>query len=318
MGLECDSYQVSCMQWTDTKARVDSVCASSNYWNLWQIQQAVQKLHSSMSPLPRRNDTMCLQCQQKRINAAKVSHFRGRPLMCVWVCECVCAQSACSSRFFCDIMESMLFSCFQGESHKNHTDHIAVKRWITIYKRQDWSDSKLLNLYKNIMQDVLIFEKHHINHAKKRFAHNISQEFINNFFVKPEVWKQLQFAHISNFPQMNWYVCCFLLYSLYWRLNSTSCHASICLHCGYDAHQGLNCEENMKLMAADKATAKDIKETVEWKLENSRRCPNCSIMINRDEGCNKVDCSYCGFCFCWACRSSWADVGWYIECWTTA
>ncbi|CAO0791866.1 unnamed protein product [Mucor circinelloides] len=195
-------------------------------------------------------------------------------------------------------MESMLFSCFQGESHKNHTDHIAVKRWITIYKRQDWSDSKLLNLYKNIMQDVLIFEKHHINHAKKRFAHNISQEFINNFFVKPEVWKQLQFAHISNFPQMN----------------CTSCHASICLHCGYDAHQGLNCEENMKLMAADKATAKDIKETVEWKLANSRRCPNCSIMINRDEGCNKVDCSYCGFCFCWACRSSWADGCGFYRC----
>ncbi|CAO0791867.1 unnamed protein product [Mucor circinelloides] len=203
-----------------------------------------------------------------------------------------------NSRFFCDIMESMLFSCFQGESHKNHTDHIAVKRWITIYKRQDWSDSKLLNLYKNIMQDVLIFEKHHINHAKKRFAHNISQEFINNFFVKPEVWKQLQFAHISNFPQMN----------------CTSCHASICLHCGYDAHQGLNCEENMKLMAADKATAKDIKETVEWKLANSRRCPNCSIMINRDEGCNKVDCSYCGFCFCWACRSSWADGCGFYRC----
>ncbi|GAN07777.1 conserved hypothetical protein [Mucor ambiguus] len=177
-----------------------------------------------------------------------------------------------NSRLFCNIMESMLFSCYYGESHKNHTDHIAVKRWITIYKRQDWSDSKLLTLYKSIMQDVLTFEKHHINYTAKRFAHNISQEFINNFCVKPDVWKSLQFAHISNFP----------------RMSCTSCHTIICLHCGYDAHPGLDCEQNMRLLAKDKATAQDVKETVKWKLTNSRRCPNCSIMINRDEGCNKI------------------------------
>lgn len=82
----------------------------------------------------------------------------------------------------------------------------------------------------------------------------------------------------------------------------------VCLHCGYDAHPDADCEQNMRWMVKDKATAQEVKETVKWTLANSRRCPNCSIMINRDEGCNKVDCSYCGFCFCWACRSSWADV----------
>ncbi|KAF1802135.1 hypothetical protein V8B55DRAFT_1584525 [Mucor lusitanicus] len=204
-----------------------------------------------------------------------------------------------SSRLFCDIMESMLFSCYHGESHKNHADHIAVKRWITIYKRQDWSDtSKLLTLYKSIMQDVLTFEKHHIKQTTKRFAHNISHEFINNFCVKPDVWKSLQFAHISNFPQMS----------------CTSCHAVVCLHCGYDAHPDADCEQNMRWMVKDKATAQEVKETVKWTLANSRRCPNCSIMINRDEGCNKVDCSYCGFCFCWACRSSWADGCGFYRC----
>ncbi|CEP11255.1 hypothetical protein [Parasitella parasitica] len=171
-------------------------------------------------------------------------------------------------KVFCDIMESMLYSCHKGESHKNHSDHIAVKRWITIYKRQDWSDSRLLNLYKNIMRDVLTFEEAHIIQQPKKFAHNISQEFINNFYLKPEVWKQLQFAHISNFPQMS----------------CTSCHLSICLHCGYDAHKDMSCEDNMKLIVSSKFTANEIKETVEWKLANSRRCPNCSIMINRDEG----------------------------------
>lgn len=40
---------------------------------------------------------------------------------------------------------------------------------------------------------------------------------------------------------------------------------------------------------------------------NSRPCPNCSVMINRDEGCNKVDCLLCGYRFCWRCGSGWSQ-----------
>lgn len=49
--------------------------------------------------------------------------------------------------------------------------------------------------------------------------------------------------------------------------------------------------------------------------EFSRGCPRCAIMICRDEGCNKVDCLYCGFQFCWSCRDPWSQrsCGFY-EC----
>jgi hypothetical protein len=53
---------------------------------------------------------------------------------------------------------------------------------------------------------------------------------------------------------------------------------------------------------------------LEYSFFPSRRCPNCSIMINRDEGCNKVDCSLCGFSFCWGCGSSWSDVSVLLVC----
>lgn len=97
MGLECDSYQVSCLQWTDTKAWMDTVCASKGYRHVRQIQQALQKLHSSMSSLPRWNNALCVQCQQKPIDAVKVSLWRGsrdreRDRDAIDVCVCVCSQ----------------------------------------------------------------------------------------------------------------------------------------------------------------------------------------------------------------------------------
>ncbi|KAK1134306.1 hypothetical protein K0M31_012083 [Melipona bicolor] len=41
--------------------------------------------------------------------------------------------------------------------------------------------------------------------------------------------------------------------------------------------------------------------TTEYLKENSKACPNCSTMIEKIDGCNKMTCSYCKVCFCWLC-----------------
>lgn len=166
----------------------------------------------------------------------------------------------------------MLRSCKEGESHKNHKEHIAVKRWIPIYKRQDLSDSMLPNLYKDIMNDVLQFEKTHIINSNQHFAHNISLQFLK-LYVKPEVWKQIQFDHIRFFPNMNWYCTLFFFFFTYILeliilLYSPDCKSTICLHCGYDAHETFTCEDNMKEILTSISINKDIKDTVKWKLKN--------------------------------------------------
>lgn len=46
-------------------------------------------------------------------------------------------------------------------------------------------------------------------------------------------------------------------------------------------------------------------ETWRWLAENSRACPQCCTLIERDDGCNKVDCTMCGNQFCWLCMQSW-------------
>jgi len=70
----------------------------------------------------------------------------------------------------------------------------------------------------------------------------------------------------------------------------------MCLQCGESNwHEGQSCEEFSSMMLATSTLPEDARMTLQWKLANSKRCPTCSVMINREEGCNKVDCLHCGY-----------------------
>ncbi|KAI9269790.1 hypothetical protein BY458DRAFT_183914 [Sporodiniella umbellata] len=108
--------------------------------------------------------------------------------------------------------------------------------------------------------------------------------------IIPEVWKQTQFKHIAYFPSET----------------CTHCGHTLCLQCGEQAHPQLTCLQQLTHTLAY-STDRELNATLEWKLNHTRPCPNCSVMIHRDEGCNKVDCLQCGYRFCWRCGSSWTQ-----------
>ncbi|CAO3643091.1 unnamed protein product [Cunninghamella blakesleeana] len=108
--------------------------------------------------------------------------------------------------------------------------------------------------------------------------------------IIPEAWKQTQFWHITYFP-----------------IETCKCGSKICFQCGEKAHLGLSCISYLKSMLQQKNMDKDQLASIQWKLNNTRPCPNCSVLINRDEGCNRVDCLLCGHRFCWLCLSSWSQ-----------
>jgi len=35
--------------------------------------------------------------------------------------------------------------------------------------------------------------------------------------------------------------------------------------------------------------------------ENFKQCPNCNVIIEKNEGCNQITCIHCQFIFCWLC-----------------
>jgi len=130
-----------------------------------------------------------------------------------------------------------------------------------------------------------------------RQAASISKQLVA-LEVRPEGWKRLQFSHIKSFP----FSTC------------NNCQLEMCLQCGEAAHPDISCTTNMEQKMLNNTVSTEVIETLQWKLKNSRPCPSCSIMINRDEGCNKVDCSLCGHTFCWSCRSSWSEKCGFYQC----
>ncbi|CAO3576238.1 unnamed protein product [Absidia cylindrospora] len=186
----------------------------------------------------------------------------------------------------------LLSSCKQQQ----HTYTADVEPLLKVYENQEWRNSTLLALHQRTITTLLsLVTAYDATLMPKVYA--ISRHILL-LDMKSETWKRLQFSHISFFPNV--------------ECTNTLCRANFCLQCGYDAHQGRTCEENMQQMIQEKKSSD--KDPIRWKLEHSKQCPSCSILISREEGCNKVDCSLCGYCFCWACRSSWSDKCGFYRC----
>ena len=55
--------------------------------------------------------------------------------------------------------------------------------------------------------------------------------------------------------------------------------------------------------------------TQEWFIENNiKQCPDCGIYIEKDGGCNHMNCDLCGYEFCWACLRDMSAEGCNYEC----
>ncbi|KDO20830.1 hypothetical protein SPRG_13645 [Saprolegnia parasitica CBS 223.65] len=71
------------------------------------------------------------------------------------------------------------------------------------------------------------------------------------------------------------------------RIDCPSCLQSSCRDCGGDYHRWSRC---------------DHAYTVWCEKNGAQRCPWCSTMIEKVDGCSSMECAYCRFEFCWRCR----------------
>lgn len=92
------------------------------------------------------------------------------------------------------------------------------------------------------------------------------------------------------------------------------CNFPFCFRCGQEAHDPATCAHLS--MWQEKCTNES--ETANWILANTKKCPKCQTRIEKNQGCNHMNCKMCKHEFCWICMGPWSDhgqnTGGYYKC----
>lgn len=82
-----------------------------------------------------------------------------------------------------------------------------------------------------------------------------------------------------------------------------ACSTEFCMDCGEPTHGPVNCA----LLKKWQIKCVDESESVSWILVNTKQCPNpnCSVHIEKNQGCNHMTCKICNHEFCWICMGDW-------------
>ncbi|XP_065146958.1 ankyrin repeat and IBR domain-containing protein 1 isoform X1 [Paramisgurnus dabryanus] len=101
-----------------------------------------------------------------------------------------------------------------------------------------------------------------------------------------------------------------------------------CWECLGDAHEPCDCETwKMWLQKVSDMKPEELAGVSEayedaanclWLLSNSKPCANCKSPIQKNEGCNHMQCAKCKYDFCWICLEEWkkhsSSTGGYYRC----
>jgi ariadne-1 len=88
------------------------------------------------------------------------------------------------------------------------------------------------------------------------------------------------------------------------------CANPFCFRCGEEAHDPCSCAQ----LAEWALKCMNESETTNWILANTKKCPKCNTRIEKNQGCNHMNCKLCKHEFCWICMGSWADHGQVRSC----
>lgn len=95
------------------------------------------------------------------------------------------------------------------------------------------------------------------------------------------------------------------------RIICNVCSTSFCFKCGIDYHAPTDCDTIKKWLTK----CADDSETANYISAHTKDCPKCQVCIEKNGGCNHMQCSKCKHDFCWMCLGDWKTHGSeYYEC----
>lgn len=95
------------------------------------------------------------------------------------------------------------------------------------------------------------------------------------------------------------------------RAGCSHCKTVFCFKCGTDYHAPTDCLVIKKWLTK----CADDSETANYISAHTKDCPKCHICIEKNGGCNHMQCYNCKHDFCWMCLGDWKAHGTvYYEC----
>ncbi|CAG9855552.1 unnamed protein product [Phyllotreta striolata] len=95
------------------------------------------------------------------------------------------------------------------------------------------------------------------------------------------------------------------------RATCNQCKTIFCFKCGCDYHAPTDCHVIKKWLTK----CADDSETANYISAHTKDCPKCHICIEKNGGCNHMQCYNCKHDFCWMCLGDWKSHGSeYYEC----
>ena len=94
------------------------------------------------------------------------------------------------------------------------------------------------------------------------------------------------------------------------RVQCEKCRTTFCFACGHDYHAPLTCD----VLKQWKLKCEDDSETANYIVANTKSCPACHVLIEKNGGCNHMECFKCQHDFCWTCLGEWESHDSYYNC----
>uniref|UniRef100_A0AAY4BKK0 RBR-type E3 ubiquitin transferase n=1 Tax=Denticeps clupeoides TaxID=299321 RepID=A0AAY4BKK0_9TELE len=95
------------------------------------------------------------------------------------------------------------------------------------------------------------------------------------------------------------------------RVQCSRCCEVFCFKCRQMYHAPTDCATIRKWLTK----CADDSETANYISAHTKDCPKCNICIEKNGGCNHMQCSKCKHDFCWMCLGDWKTHGSeYYEC----
>ncbi|XP_055374311.1 potential E3 ubiquitin-protein ligase ariadne-2 [Condylostylus longicornis] len=149
----------------------------------------------------------------------------------------------------------------------------------------------------------------------------VPEDFVLNLVQRPilrEKWQKFAFQdYVKSHPELRYCPgpnCQIIIRSQDIqpkRAVCKSCNTSFCFKCSTDYHAPTDCQVIKKWLTK----CADDSETANYISANTKDCPKCHICIEKNGGCNHMQCFHCKHDFCWMCLGDWKSHGSeYYEC----